>query len=185
MTTTKKRSQFVVRELHGDTELVQCAQLDHTYLTDHVWQTDVREENEQIVVRFRTVRLPRSMSAVYPRDHDDLFRLWEKRDCFLVAAAGDVLLGYINMRIGADRSKAWIHDLVVGKPFRRRRVGSALLEQAERWAALHNIHHLTIDMQTKNFPGIQFARAQGFTFCGYNDHYYINQDIALFFGKNM
>ena len=42
-----------------------------------------------------------------------------------------------------------------------------------------------MEMQTKNFPAMQFARAQGFVFCGFNDHYYTNQDIALFFGKNL
>ncbi|RPI97610.1 MAG: GNAT family N-acetyltransferase [Chloroflexi bacterium] len=185
MTTSRKRSQFTVRELRTDAELSLCAQLDHTYLTDYVWQTDMREENDQTVVRFRSVRLPRTMSAIYPRDRDNLLRSWEKRDCFLVAASGDVLLGYINMRIGADRSKAWIQDLVIDKPFRRRRIASALLEQAARWASLHQIQHLTIEMQTKNFPGMQFARAQGFVFCGFNDHHYANQDIALFFGKNL
>jgi hypothetical protein len=40
-------------------------------------------------------------------------------------------------------------------------------------------------MQTKNYPAIQFARAQGFVFCGFNDHYYMNQDIALFFGRGV
>jgi ribosomal protein S18 acetylase RimI-like enzyme len=185
MATTRKRSQFVVRELHHDSELSACLQLDHSYLTDYVWQMDVRDENEHLLVRFRTVQLPRSMQVPYPRDAEGLARSWEKRDCFLVAASGDVILGYINMRVGADRTKAWVYDLAVGKPFRHRRIGSALLEQAIRWSHLHHISHLTIEMQTKNFPGIQFARANGFVFCGFNDHYYANQDIALFFGKNL
>lgn len=185
MTISRKRSQFMVRELHSDAELSLCAQLDHTYSTDYAWQMDVREENDDMLVRFRTVRLPRTMPVTYPRDSATLIRSWEKRDCFLVAAAGDVILGYINMRMGADPTKAWIYDLVVGQPFRHRRIGSALLEQAARWAHLHQINHLTIEMQTKNSPGMQFARVKGFAFCGFNDHYYANQDIALFFGKNL
>jgi ribosomal protein S18 acetylase RimI-like enzyme len=185
MSTTRKRSQFVVRELHNNSELALCAQLDHSYSTDFVWQMDVRDENDQLHVRFRTVHLPRSMPVSYPRDGESLMRSWEKRDCFLVAAAGEVILGYINMRMGTDPSKAWIHDCVVSQPFRRRHIGSALLEQALRWANLHHIHHLTIETQTKNYPGIQFARAHGFVFCGFNDHYYVNQDIALFFGTSL
>jgi uncharacterized protein involved in tolerance to divalent cations len=58
MATSRKRSQFTVRELLSDSELILCAQLDHSYQTDYVWQMDVREENENMVVRFRTVRLP-------------------------------------------------------------------------------------------------------------------------------
>lgn len=185
MVTSRKRSQFTVRELSSDSELTLCAQLDHSYQTDFVWQMEVREENENTLVRFRTVRLPRTMPVAYPRGPDSLIRSWEKRDCFLVAASNEVILGYINMRVGADQMTGWIHDLVVGKPFRHRRLGSALLEQATRWAQLHQINHLTIELQTKNFPGMQFARARGFAFCGFNDHHYADQDIALFFGKSL
>ena len=37
-------------------------------------------------------------------------------------------------------------------------------------------------MQSKNFPAICFAQKHGLNFCGYNDRYYHNQDLALFFG---
>ena len=185
MISNRKRSQFIVREGRSDVELAACLALDHSYLTDFVWQMDVREEGDEMAVRFRTVRLPRTMQVDYPRDRDGLTLSWEKRDCFLVAAANDVVLGYVNMHIDAIGSKGWIQDLVVGRPFRRRRIGSALLEQAIRWAELRHIGRLTLEMQTKNYPGMQFAQAKGFVFCGFNDHYYTNQDIAVFFSKKL
>jgi GNAT superfamily N-acetyltransferase len=182
---TRKTNQFIVHELKNEKDLASCLQLDHTYMTDHVWQMDVREESEGIVVRFRTARLPREIQVAYPRDLQSLMASWHRRDCFLVATADDVLLGYINMKMDAIRTTGWIYDLVVGKPFRGRRIGSALLEQAARWARLHNIHHIILETQTKNMPGINFAQKQGFTFCGFNDRYYANQDIALFFSKTL
>jgi GNAT superfamily N-acetyltransferase len=183
--STRKRGQFTVRELHSDAELSLCLALDHSYATDYVWQVDMREESGDTLVRFRVVRLPRIMAVDYPRDRASLASSWEKRDCFLVAAADDIVLGYVNMGLDATRTKAWVQDLVVGKPFRRRRIGSALLEQAARWAKLRHADHLTLEMQTKNHPGITFAQTQGFVFCGFNDHYYTNQDIAVFFGKSL
>jgi ribosomal protein S18 acetylase RimI-like enzyme len=185
MKMMQKRSQFVVHELKDEKELSLCLKLDHTYATDYVWQIDMREESDDMIVRFRTVHLPRTMSVPYPRDSQSLATSWEKRDCFLVATAGDVVLGYANMRVDAIRTKGWIHDLVVGEPFRRRHIGSALLEQVTRWAQLHAVRYLTIDMQSKNDPGINFVRKYGFVFCGFHDHYYMNQDIALFFGKSV
>jgi ribosomal protein S18 acetylase RimI-like enzyme len=185
MTTTRKHTQFVVREVRNEQELALCLDLDHTYVTDYVWQMDLREENDDMVVRFRTVRLPRNMLVPYPRSGQNLRESWQEHDCFLVAAVEDVILGYVNVRAGAVPTTGWIHDLVVGEPFRRRRIGSALLEQAERWARLRHIEHLTIELQTKNFPGITFIQSQGFVFCGFNDHYYPNQDIAVFFGKSL
>jgi ribosomal protein S18 acetylase RimI-like enzyme len=183
--SSRKRSQFTVRELRSETELSLCLDLDHSYTTDYVWQVDMREDGGDMAVRFRMVRLPRVMVVDYPRDRASLASSWEKRDCFLVAAADDIVLGYVNMRVDAAHTKGWIQDLVVGKPFRRRRIGSALLEQAARWAKLRNIDHLTLEMQTKNHPGITFVQTQGFAFCGFNDHYYTNQDIAVFFGKTL
>jgi GNAT superfamily N-acetyltransferase len=182
---TQKRSQFIVREIQSQAELALCLALDHSYATDHVWQMDLRDEGEETVVRYRTVRLPRLMDVPYPRERDQLVVSWKKLDCFLVAEAGNIILGYANLRIDTVPTRGWIQDLVVGKAYRRRRIGSALLEQVTRWALLHQIDHLTLEMQTKNYPAIQFARAKGFVFCGFNDRHYLDQDIAVFFGKKL
>jgi ribosomal protein S18 acetylase RimI-like enzyme len=183
--STRKRNQFVVRELRADSELALCLALEHAYSTDYVWQVDMRDDGEDMLVRFRTVRLPRTMPVAYPRDEHHLRQSWEKRDCFLVAAMDEIVLGYVHLRVDSSQTKGWIQDLVVGQPFRRRKLASALLEQASRWAGLRNLDHLTLEMQTKNYPAICFARKHGFAFCGFNDHYYMNRDIALFFGKNL
>lgn len=183
MTTTRKRSQFIVRQLQSDNELEVCLALERGFVTDHVWQMDVRDEHDDINIRFRVVRLPREMRVDYPRDRAELLLSWRTRDCFLVAAVGEVLLGFVNLRVDADSPRGWIRDLVVNEPFRRRRIGSALLEQAVYWAASRQIRQLTLEMQTKNYPAIQFARARGFAFCGYNDRYYANRDIAVFFDR--
>ena len=36
-------------------------------------------------------------------------------------------------------------------------------------------------VQSKNFPAISFLQKHGFKFSGYNERYYRNQDIALYF----
>jgi ribosomal protein S18 acetylase RimI-like enzyme len=185
MMTRKKHSQFVVRELRSEQELMACLDLDHTYSTDYVWQVDMRDAQDDVTVRFRQVRLPRTMQVAYPRDAQALLASWKHRDCFLIAIVENVVLGYVHMCTDAQNSSGWIHDLVVGEPFRNRRIGSALLEQATRWATLRSIKHITLEMQTKNYPAINFARRHGLSFCGFNDRYYTNQDIALFFGKNL
>jgi ribosomal protein S18 acetylase RimI-like enzyme len=185
MMTAHKRTQFIVQELRHDSELTLCANLDHTFETELVWQMDMREEGDDTVVRFRTVRLPRRMQVDYPRDRASMLQTWSERDCFLIASVGDIVLGYINMKIDRPHLTGWIADLAVGAQFRRRRVGSALLEQATRWAHLRQINRLMLEMQTKNYPAINFAQKHGFSFCGFNDQYYSNQDIAVFFGRTL
>ncbi len=185
MKTSNQRNQFIVREVRSEAELACCLQLEHAYVTDYVWQMDVRDDADDLNVRFRTVRLPRTMDVEYPRNRENLARAWHQRDCFLVAVAEDVVLGYINMRVDAMRTRGWMHDLVVGRDWRRRGIGSALLEQGLRWASLHHVTQVTLEMQSKNYPAIRFAQTKGFVFCGFNDYYYPNQDIAVFFGKTL
>lgn len=183
--THEKGSQFIVRALRNEAELAQCLQLEHSYATDHVWQVDMRDVTANVSVRFRTARLPREMQVAYPRDAEQLRESWKHNECFLAAVANDAILGYVTMRTGPTRNQGWIPDLVVHRPLHRRKIGSALLEQAERWALLHGINQITFELQTKNYPGICFVRAHGFQFCGFNDHYYHNQDIAVFFSKTL
>lgn len=182
---TTSRSQFIVRALQSEAELTECLAIDRSYQTDQAWQMDLREEGGDILVRFRPVKLPRVMVVEYPRDTATLAQLWKRRDCFLVAEAQGVILGYVNVRLASGEQNAWVEDLVVNTPFRRHKIGSALLEQAAEHVADRGSRRLILAVQTKNYPAIAFAQANGFVFCGYNDHFYANRDIAIFFGKSL
>ena len=76
-----------------------------------------------------------------------------------------------------------ITDLVVDVANRRKGVGTALLAAGQDWAASRSHRRLILELQAKNLPAIRFAQKFGYEFCGYNDHYYINQDVAIFFAK--
>jgi hypothetical protein len=39
-----------------------------------------------------------------------------------------------------------------------------------------------LEIPTRNVPAISFAAANGLAYCGYNDAYLDDHDIALFFG---
>jgi GNAT superfamily N-acetyltransferase len=85
----------------------------------------------------------------------------------------------------ADHGIAWIGDLVVDQPDRRRGIGTVLLQAAARWGRDRNLVRLVTAVQTKNHPATQFYQSRGLTFCGYTDHYWPSQDIALFFGESL
>jgi RimJ/RimL family protein N-acetyltransferase len=44
---------------------------------------------------------------------------------------------------------------------------------------------IVLEMQPKNYAAIHLAQKLGFDLCGYNDRYYANHDIALFFAKGV
>jgi ribosomal protein S18 acetylase RimI-like enzyme len=73
----------------------------------------------------------------------------------------------------------------VSRPYRRRQIALRLTKAAATWAREHDLSRLMIETQTKNFPGIRFCEAAGFTFCGFNDRYFPNRDIAVFFCQSV
>jgi GNAT superfamily N-acetyltransferase len=79
----------------------------------------------------------------------------------------------------------WIRNLIVHRNSRRQGVATALLRAARYWALDNELNKIMLDTQTKNFPAIRFAQKQGFAYCGYNDRYYSNGDIAVFFSLTL
>jgi ribosomal protein S18 acetylase RimI-like enzyme len=108
--------------------------------------------------------------------------------CFLVAqSAGDdnEILGYLAMHIDTTNQIAQLQDLIVSRPYRRNKIGTRLFSVARKWARDHDLLRLTAEVQTRNYPAILFCQQIGLTFCGYNDHYFPNQDIAVFFSGTL
>lgn len=159
--------------------------LDHSYSTESVWQMETRPVEagaDTVAVTFRQVRLPRSVRVSPSRDPHALAEAWNRRVCFLVAEEAGHVQGYLNLTLAPVSGTAWIADLGVERRFRRMGVGSVLLAAALQWARGNALTRVVLETQSKNFPAISFAQKHGLTFCGYNDRYYPNQDVALFFG---
>lgn len=173
-------------------DLEACLNIDHSYLTDHVWQMEVREAKAAVTVNFRTVRLPRPVHVKYPRNRESLMAEWHRRDCFLVATVdsnqqnqASSIVGYLTMGEHNWHKTGWVADLVIAPIQRRKGTAAALLHAAKDWAREAGLRRLMVETQTKNHPALCFLERQGFSFCGYNDRYYDNQDIALFFSLDL
>lgn len=166
-------------------DLEACSALNHSYTTDRVWQMDARGGNDSLTVTFRVVRLPRETRVNYPLWGEHALASWRRRDGFLAAEEDGRVRGYVTLTSYADHGIAWIGDLVVDQPYRRRGIGTVLLQAAARWGRDRNLVRLVTAVQTKNHPATQFYQSRGLAFCGYTDHYWPSQDIALFFGESL
>ncbi|NMC52204.1 MAG: GNAT family N-acetyltransferase [Chloroflexi bacterium] len=164
-------------------DLPVLSHLEHSYTTQYVWQMERLIEEGQISVGFREVRLPRSVRVEYPRAAELTQQLWPQKQTCLTATIGSVPVGYMRLEDQFSASTVWITDVVVGEKVRRKGIASALLLAAQQWAVQRNLRRVVLAMQSKNHPGIQLANKLGYEFCGFNDHYYVNQDIALFFAR--
>jgi ribosomal protein S18 acetylase RimI-like enzyme len=158
-----------------------CLFLDHNVVTDHVWQMQVQEVESQVSVTFHTVRLPRHMQVVYPHDVEQLVENWQRGEGFLVAEVDGQVQGYVDLSARPWQKVGWVANLAVERGYRRRGIGSTLIRHARLWAREQGLDKLAAEATTKNYPALCFYQKLGFQFCGFNDHYYANQDIALFF----
>ncbi len=157
--------------------------LDHDYATDYVWQMTLDQTEIQTQVSFREVKLPREVHVNYPRSIRRLADNWTKRDLLLLAEEGGVIRGYISLQLGLAPASAWVEDLVVDRLQRRKGIGSTLVLAAQDWCGRKGLHRITLEMQPKNHPAIRFANHLGFEFSGYNDQFYRDQEIAIFFSS--
>ena len=164
------------------TDLPHLMGLDHSVFSDYVWQLDLRKEPGQVSANLREVRLPRPVKVAYPRNPFTLADEWQFKSLMLVATLPE-LVGYACLSAQNAGAVVWITDLVVAPERRQSGMGSALLQAAEEWATTRGSGILFFEAQAKNQPAIRLAQKFGFEFCGYNDHYYASQDVALFFGR--
>jgi GNAT superfamily N-acetyltransferase len=172
------------------TDLPLLVEIDHSYTSDHVWQMDVQQDagakpsDLQVHIRFRQVQLPRSVRVEYPRLPAELAEDWKKRAGVLVALYEETVIGYVSLMLNQAPATAWVTDLVVARRMRRQGVGSALVLAAQEWARQKACQRIVLELQPKNYPAICLALKLGYDLCGYNDRYYANHDIALFFARS-
>ncbi len=167
-------------------DLNNCYDLDGSFTTDYVWQMQAHEVERSLEVRFDTVRLPRPMKVNYPRHPDELLPNWRRGECFLVATDDQgQLAGFLDMAAQAWNGTGWIRNLIVHRRCRRQGVAAALLRAARHWSLDNDLNKMLLETQTKNYPAIRFAQKHGFVFCGYNDRYFSNGDIAIFFSLTL
>jgi ribosomal protein S18 acetylase RimI-like enzyme len=163
-------------------DLNACYELDKSYLTDYVWQMQTHADGRAIEVRFDMIRLPRPMKVDYPRQPDELLDNWRQEQCFLVAVdENEAVIGFLDMAAQAWHGAAGVRNLAVHKDHRRQGIGTRLYRAAHAWARDNGLPRIIAEAQTKNHPAIRFFQKQGLVYCGYNDRYYTNGDIALFF----
>jgi GNAT superfamily N-acetyltransferase len=168
------------------TDMPMLVDLDHGYNTDYVWQMDVESPEREMRIAFREIRLPRSMYVNYPRNNDHLADDWQKQGLVLVAEDEDETpVGYMCLNLAAQQAQTTISDIVVNRIFRQKGIGAQLVRAAQQWARQQGCSQVMMEMQSKNHPAISLALSQGFDFCGYNDRYFPNGDIALFFMKKL
>ena len=179
-------SKLTFRDAVG-TDIPFCLALESDYQTEHVWQMTVQELGEEIQINCRRQRLPRRLDARYETDPARLELALMRDHCFVVVqdSSSNHILGFISMRIDSNSQVAYLQDIVIDRPYRRRSLGARLVHVGRVWASEYDLRQIIFEIPTTNYPCIMFAQSLGFTFCGYNDHHFANREIAVFFSLSI
>lgn len=162
-------------------DLPELMKIDHSYETMSAWQMDRNLDINQVNVQFREIRLPRAVHMEYPRPLDYFEDEGFRQSIILVALLSGIPVAYIRLYEECEPRTVRVKDLAVGKNVRRQGIASVLLLAAQDWAGQRNFKRVVAEIQPKNSAAIHLVNKLGYEFCGYSDHYFANQDIALFF----
>jgi ribosomal protein S18 acetylase RimI-like enzyme len=92
-------------------------------------------------------------------------------------------VGYIKVLAETGSNVLRVSDLVVSSPMRRQGIASGLMVAVMNLASSREYHYVVMEMQSKNDPAVALAEKMGLSFSGFRDHYFPNQEMALFFSR--
>ena len=159
------------------------AHFDHCVKSDCVWQMSQSINEGQIQTNFIETHLPREMRLRYPRSSDSLEIRWKNYSSILIACIDKAPVGYASINAMFSPEMILMNDPVVDELWRQKGIATSLFHAVRDWGLARNYSRIMLEMSSKNFPAICFAKKLGFEFSGYNDNYFSNNDIALFFSR--
>lgn len=157
--------------------------IEHGYYSEYVWQMSLDLNASTTKTNFHRTRLPRQVFVPYPRGRDEIFGNLQNCEAFLVAEIDQSAVGYVKVLAEQETRVARVTDLVVSASLRRQGIASGLIYAAMDLIAYRKFHAMMLEMQSKNDPAISMAAKLGFKYCGFRDHYFPNQELALFFSR--
>ncbi len=166
-------------------DLNRCLELDDSFETEYVWQMEQSNDAKHISTGFRLTRLPRPMRVSNGISRDQAAENFARGEILLVSEEENELHGFVEFTESDWNQAVSINNLVVPSAYRRQGIGKKLLSAATDWGKEQGFRVALATLSTKHYPGICFLQKNGFVFCGFNDQWYANRDIAMMFALGL
>jgi GNAT superfamily N-acetyltransferase len=124
----------------------------------HELWIDLIEYHQELDPDYRTV------SGVPEAVLGEIDRALASPTCRLLVAERDGrVVGFLFGEIQREQPRpAWIHELYVESPARRRGIAAGLVDTAERWFDSEKAEQVFVRVETANRGGLDFWKARGF-----------------------
>ena len=166
-------------------EYPQIAAIDLSFESDYVWKTQMLEGLDSFESSFQRIRLPKtirvSFQAYPPANLDILIRQRE----VLSVRYEDKIIGYARLEQDETVNRLILKTGGIVPEYRKKGIGTVLMDRIMEIARHNNIRSVICMVQAKNDPAIHFLLSKGFIFSGYQEFFFRNMEIGLFFSKNV
>lgn len=166
-------------------DIVELIRFDHSLKTSCVWQMQQNQTQSGVITQFIETQLPRQMRINYPQSPEMLEARWGDLSVIFIGCIDNAPVSYISINSFFSPHVAWIKDLVVDEIWREKGIAASLINAAIEWAKERSLDKMTFEISSKNYPAICLANKLNFEYSGFNDNYFKNGDIALFFTRNL
>ena len=151
-------------------------ELHYLYASDAHYVPEVESDKNRFSVCFNRKKLE---NTYHHDSYDTLFDdVWEQCEAYGVFTDDSVLpVAYLEIAREEWNDRLRITNLLVKDQYRRRGIGSVLIEKAKEIAQNEKRRIITLETQSCNIPAIDFYLHHGFIFSGTNLYFYSNIDI--------
>jgi len=140
------------------------------------------------VMYINRVSLPENYTKTFFIEH---LRRWPK--VFLVAEVNGVVVGYVMSRVETGwghtkyglTKKGHIVSIAVLEGYRRRGIGTALMEAALRGLKEYGAKEVYLEVRVSNIPAIRLYEKLGFTIKKTIPYYYLDGEDAYLMVKSL
>jgi GNAT superfamily N-acetyltransferase len=174
---------LTIRSVQWPDDAAVLAALDTAFITDCIYRP-VREALSFRLVE-ETVTPPLRKDYAFDASDPAERENWEFT---ALAEEEGQLAGFAAAHYVAWNRRVVVWALYIMPSYRRRGVGTRLLEALDTYARSVQARCLWLETQNVNYPAIQFYQHSGFTLCGFDEALYDpetlnSEEVALFFAR--
>lgn len=159
--------------------------IDLDFDSDFVWKSQIIDDLDSYSIIFQTIKLPKTIHVPFQASNETALENMVKRKEVLIARYENQAVGFVRLEQDETNNRILMKTGGVKPEYRRKGIGSAILTSVQEIALNNGVSRLVCTVQAKNDPAIRFIMAKGFQFCGYQEFFFPNLEIALFFSKNI
>lgn len=166
-------------------EYPQIAAMDLSFDSDYVWKTQTLEGFDSFESSFQRIRLPKTITVSFQAySSANLEALIRNRE-ILAVRYEDQVIGYLRLERDETVNRLVLKTGGIMREYRNKGIGTGLMERVMEIASHNRLRSVVCMVQAKNDPAIHFLLSHGFLFCGYQEFFFRNMEIGLFFSRNV